>query len=172
MKKLYQVQFPRNLSLWRKAFGLSQYELGALTGNHHSNISDWERGQRPPGLRAVIDFCDLFGVSTDHILFFPSPCVCENPRCMLHETICAIRNQFEDAEFVAIVQLARRALQLATVMDTKERQENIQILMSFIESMERCSRSEFFHASPISVPDGLFFRRRTKRISLPAVCSK
>lgn len=53
----------------RKRHKMSQKELGDMLGIGVSSISMWEAGKREPSLAHLMAMSDLFGVSTDFILF-------------------------------------------------------------------------------------------------------
>lgn len=53
----------------RKRQKMSQQELGDRLGIGVSSISMWESGKREPSLAHLMAMSELFGVSTDFILF-------------------------------------------------------------------------------------------------------
>jgi len=60
--------FRRRLRLERSFAGMTQAELGAKLKVHHSQISQWERGTRLPGLRSLCRLAKALGTSTDYLL--------------------------------------------------------------------------------------------------------
>lgn len=53
----------------RKKHKFSQKELGDHLGIGVSSISLWEQGKREPSLQHLKEMAELFGVSTDYLLF-------------------------------------------------------------------------------------------------------
>lgn len=53
----------------RKRHKLSQQELGNRLGIGVSSVSMWESEKREPSLQHLMAMADMFGVSTDFILF-------------------------------------------------------------------------------------------------------
>jgi transcriptional regulator with XRE-family HTH domain len=60
-------QFMRLRAL-REAAGLSQRDLAARLGIHHSNIGYWERSGQPPRSDLLASMADALGVSIDQVL--------------------------------------------------------------------------------------------------------
>jgi transcriptional regulator with XRE-family HTH domain len=60
--------FRRRLRLVRLDAGMTQAELGAKLKVHHSQISQWERGARLPGLHSLRRLAKALGTSTDYLL--------------------------------------------------------------------------------------------------------
>lgn len=57
------------ISSLRKASRMSQSELGDKLGIGVSSISMWEAEKREPSLEHLMTMADLFGVSTDYLLY-------------------------------------------------------------------------------------------------------
>jgi transcriptional regulator with XRE-family HTH domain len=53
----------------RKGKGFSQQELAKLVGVHYSHIGRYERGDSEPSIATVKKIAEVFGVSTDYLLF-------------------------------------------------------------------------------------------------------
>ena len=58
-----------NIMSLRKRQKMSQAELGNTLGIGVSSISMWEAEKREPSLEHLMTMAELFGVSTDYILF-------------------------------------------------------------------------------------------------------
>lgn len=56
------------LKLLRQKKKLSQSELGKIIGVSKSTISCYENGTRTPSMEAIIDFIELYGVTSDYLL--------------------------------------------------------------------------------------------------------
>jgi transcriptional regulator with XRE-family HTH domain len=63
-----EINFKERLTELRQEKGLSQEDLGELTGIHSMNISKWERGIILPSITSVITLAKFFNVSTDYLL--------------------------------------------------------------------------------------------------------
>ena len=60
--------FSQRVSLLRQKVGLSQKELGELTGLSRQAVSDIERGERLTSIEGLNALADYFDVSTDYLL--------------------------------------------------------------------------------------------------------
>lgn len=60
--------FSEQLKALRNERGLTQKQLGEVTGLSARGIQDYELGQRKPGLDALIALADFFGVSIDYLV--------------------------------------------------------------------------------------------------------
>ena len=56
------VQFGRNLRAYRVRRGISQEELGEISGLHRTYISGLERGIRNPSIAIVAQLADALGI--------------------------------------------------------------------------------------------------------------
>jgi len=63
-------KFGRHLADLRQAAGLSQYQLAAKLGVAQTNISFWERWDKPPRGEVLPKLAQILGVSTDELLNF------------------------------------------------------------------------------------------------------
>ena len=59
----------QRLEALRKDKKLSTWELGKKLTVCHGSISVWERGDRIPSTQVIANYSQLFGVTTDYILF-------------------------------------------------------------------------------------------------------
>lgn len=59
-QRLEALRKDNNLSTWQLARGLTVC---------HTSISVWERGDRIPSTQVIANYSQLFGVTTDYILF-------------------------------------------------------------------------------------------------------
>ena len=65
-------KFGHHLTELRQAAGLSQYDLAAKIGVAQTNISFWERGEKPPRGEVLPKLAQILGVSIDQLLNFKS----------------------------------------------------------------------------------------------------
>jgi transcriptional regulator with XRE-family HTH domain len=57
---------------WRRALGLTQYELGEKTGIHRAQIGAWEAGRHSPTVDSLEKLADFFRVDIVRLLTGPS----------------------------------------------------------------------------------------------------
>jgi len=58
----------KRISEKRKEIGMSQKTLAAKLNLTDKTISKWESGKGLPSLEALVELCDIFGISVDEIL--------------------------------------------------------------------------------------------------------
>jgi transcriptional regulator with XRE-family HTH domain len=66
--KLSLMYFALTLKNAREAKGLTQAELGELSGLSQTWISHYESGRRLPSLGKLVKLADALDASTDHLL--------------------------------------------------------------------------------------------------------
>ena len=62
-------QFAFRLRKIRKDKNLSMQKLANLSGVSSGNISEYENGNKIPGLKTIIDLCKALNISTDYFIF-------------------------------------------------------------------------------------------------------
>lgn len=60
--------FGTNLKSLRTRMGLTQDELGQITGIHSNTINRWEKGEREPGFSKLNAICAYLQVSQEDML--------------------------------------------------------------------------------------------------------
>ncbi|MGH8021011.1 MAG: helix-turn-helix domain-containing protein [Opitutaceae bacterium] len=60
--------YGRHLVALREAAGITQQQLAAKLGVHHSNIAFWERATNPPRGEVLPKLAEALGVSADELL--------------------------------------------------------------------------------------------------------
>lgn len=63
-----KVNYLAKLEELRKSKGITQRELSKETGMSFQSISFYERGEREPGVKALINLADYFNVSIDYLV--------------------------------------------------------------------------------------------------------
>ena len=63
-----EVAFGRVLRALRREQGVSQDELGALSGYHRTYIGQLERGEKSPSLRTLFNLAGTLGVAPSKII--------------------------------------------------------------------------------------------------------
>lgn len=58
----------KRISEKRKEIGMSQKTLAVKLNLTDKTISKWESGKGLPSLEALVELCDIFGISVDEIL--------------------------------------------------------------------------------------------------------
>lgn len=64
-----KVWFSKNLEYLRKAYKLSQDDLGKLVGKTHTAIYKWENGLAEPSLKHIGFLAEYFKVPVDVLIF-------------------------------------------------------------------------------------------------------
>lgn len=57
----------KNISLYRKQFGLTQSQLAEKLGVKTTSVSSWERGANAPDIETLYDICQLFNITLDEM---------------------------------------------------------------------------------------------------------
>jgi transcriptional regulator with XRE-family HTH domain len=65
----YDLKIAENIKKLRKAFGMSQSELGRQIGLKHGIISRYEQGLNYPDIMHLIDICNTFKIGIETMLF-------------------------------------------------------------------------------------------------------
>ncbi len=60
--------FPKRLKTLREKRGMSQRTLAQLCGLSRNIIGQYERGEKDPSLKTLLEIADYFGVSVDYLL--------------------------------------------------------------------------------------------------------
>lgn len=58
----------KRISEKRKEIGMSQKTLAVKLNLTDKTISKWESGKGLPSIEALVELCDIFGISVDEIL--------------------------------------------------------------------------------------------------------
>lgn len=65
--------FAKNLTLYRKALGLTQVELAEKLNYSDKAISKWERGEALPDVIVLKQIADIFSLKVDDLISEPKP---------------------------------------------------------------------------------------------------
>lgn len=98
------AEIGRRIAQYRKAAGLTQEQLGELSGHHKQSISDWERGERTPYVDSLASIASALGVSMDTLVYGTVP---------EEHTTSILEQKTED--IVAYLRLAERLLRAAPI---------------------------------------------------------
>jgi transcriptional regulator with XRE-family HTH domain len=60
--------FAKNLTYCRKAFGITQAELGIKLTKSQSTVAGWENKVSEPNVESLLKFSEIFGISIDHLI--------------------------------------------------------------------------------------------------------
>ncbi|NLO45306.1 MAG: helix-turn-helix transcriptional regulator [Clostridiales bacterium] len=72
-------QVAKRLALYRKQFGMTQFELAQKINYSDKSVSKWERGDGLPDLFVIYQIAELFGITADALIYgdadAPTPCL-------------------------------------------------------------------------------------------------
>ena len=81
-----QPEFGAHLARLREQAGLTQTQLAQRLGVPQSNVTFWERSDKPPRSEMIIPLASALGVSTDELLLFKRPALKRAaPKGKLHQ---------------------------------------------------------------------------------------